>query len=87
MLEFLAYLNVGIVINVAIFVSTLVFSQKIKDFFNRVPSHIRAGLQTVEANLVSQVRDYESDLIAKLSPVAKPLVGLGILPPDPPKAG
>lgn len=86
-MQFLAYLNIGIAVNLAIFVLTLVFAQRIKDFFNRVPSHMRAGLKTVETNLLNQVKDYETDLIAKISPVLKPVSSIfPLVPPAPPPA-
>lgn len=77
-----AYVNVGIVINAAVFIFTLIFSQKIKDFFNGVPSHLRTGLKTVEGNLLTQVKDYEADLIAKINPSTAKKADAG--PPVPP---
>ena len=64
----LAYVNINIATNVAVFVATLLFSQKIKDFFTGVPSSIRAGLNQAEANLRADVETYTNELVAKVAP-------------------
>lgn len=68
---FLSYFSVGAVVNVVIFVATLIFSDKIKDFFKGVPAHTRATLKEVEQGLVSKVTDYEHKVVADLLPPAK----------------
>lgn len=68
MKEFLAYLDMGIMSNVATFVATMIFRQKILDWFNGIPSHLRTGLKTIEAGVLDQVKAYEADLVAKIIP-------------------
>jgi len=67
----LAYVDLTLAGYVAVFVVTLVFSQKIKDFFAGVPADMRAGLKNVEAGLLADVKQYQASLIAKIAP-AKP---------------
>lgn len=78
MSSMLAYVDFGIVINVAIFVATLVFSTKIKDFFAGVPSDLRTSLSSIETSVKADVKNYTSSLVAKIAPapaaVVKPLV-------------
>ena len=50
---------------------TLIFSDKIKDFFKGVPAHTRATLKQVEAGLVSKVTAYEQTIVSDLLPAAK----------------
>jgi len=69
----LAYVDLTLAGYVAVFVVTLVFSQKIKDFFAGVPADMRAGLKNVEAGLLADVKQYQASLIAKIAPV-KPVV-------------
>lgn len=83
MQSFLAYFDVGIVINVAIFVATLVFSQKIKDFFAGVPAHTRASLKTVEAAVLSKVKTFEADLVSTIIPAPAPVVKPPVAAPAP----
>lgn len=71
---FLSYVSVGAIVDVAIFVATLVFSDKIKDFFKGVPAHTRATLKQVEAGLVAKVTTYEQTVVSDLMPVKAPLV-------------
>lgn len=68
---FFSYVSVGMIANVAIFVATLVFADKIKDFFKGVPAHTRATLKQVEQGLVAKVTEYEQDLVGKLLPPTK----------------
>lgn len=71
---FLSYFNVTLVSCAATFVATMVFRQRIVDWFTGVPSHLRSGLKTIEANVLDQVKAYESDLVAKIVPsAAKPV--------------
>lgn len=78
MSEFLDYFNLGLVVNAVVFVVTLVFSQRIKDFFAGVPAHTRASLKQIEAGVVAKVVAFEGDLVSKIipppAPVAKPPV-------------
>lgn len=73
MSTFLAYFDVGIALNVAIFVATLIFSDKIKDFFKGVPAHTRATLKQVEAGLVAKVTEYEQGVVSALLPAKAPV--------------
>jgi hypothetical protein len=75
-----AYVNLTLVACAATFVATLVFSQKIKDWFSGVPSELRTGLKGIEAKILADVKTYQADLIAK---VAHPAV---VTTPEPPKA-
>lgn len=65
----LAYVDLTVAGYVAVFVATLVFSQKIKDFFAGIPAHSRANFNAVEAKVLAQVKAYEADLIGKIVPV------------------
>lgn len=80
----LAYVDLTLVGYVAVFVATLVFSQKIKDFFNGVPSELRTGLKAVEAKVLTDVKSYQSDLIQKLAP--KPVTAPAPTPAPAPAA-
>ena len=66
----LAYVDLTLAGYVAVFVATLVFSQKIKDFFTGVPADMRTGLKSVETSLLADVKTYQASLIQKLAPVA-----------------
>jgi hypothetical protein len=68
MFSFLTTFEIGLCVNFAVFVSTLVFSQKIKDWFHGVPSDLRKGLVQVEGSITSQVKSYQADLVAKIVP-------------------
>lgn len=68
MSSFIAYVDWTIIGYVAVFVTTLVFSQKIKDFFTGVPADLRTGLKSVEASLLADVKSYQASLIQKLAP-------------------
>lgn len=73
MLNFLTATELGLAINFLVFVFTLIFSQKIKDFLSGVPRDLRTGLKGVEQNILADVKDYQADLIAKITPpVIKP---------------
>jgi hypothetical protein len=82
MSSLLAYFDIGIAINIAIFVATLVFAQKIKDWFKGVPTHLRTGLSAIEAGVLAQVKNYEQDLVNKIVPPPAPVAK----PPAPPAA-
>jgi hypothetical protein len=68
MSSLLAYVDLTLAGYVAVFVATLVFSQKIKDFFAGVPTHTRANLKAVEAGVLAKVKAYEAELIGKIVP-------------------
>jgi hypothetical protein len=79
-MSFLAYFDMGLVVNVAVFLFTMIFRQKILDWFNGVPAHMRSALNTVETGVMSQVTAFEIDLMARIVPaVGKPMVA-----PSPP---
>lgn len=82
MATFFAYFDVGIVINVAIFVATLVFSQKIKDFFAGVPNGFRSAMTGVEAKAKADIQAAIADVFSKITPAPAPVVK----PPAPPAA-
>lgn len=65
---FLSYLNTTLVSCAATFVATMIFRQKIIDWFTGVPSHLRAGLKQIEAGVLDQVKGFEADLVAKIIP-------------------
>jgi hypothetical protein len=71
---FLSYLNTTLISCAATFVATMIFRQKIVDWFTGVPSHLRSGLKQIEAGLLDKVKAYEASLVAQ------------IVPPDPAKA-
>lgn len=71
---FLSYLNTTLVSCAATFVATMIFRQKIVDWFTGVPSHLRTGLKQIEAGLLDKVKAYEASLVNQ------------IVPPDPAKA-
>ena len=64
----LAYVDLTIVGYVAVFVATLVFSQKIKDFLSGVPADMRSGFSSLEASVKADVKSYQAAVIAKLTP-------------------
>lgn len=68
---FFSYVSVGAIVNVGIFATTLIFSDKIKDFFKGVPAHTRATLKQVEAGLTAKVTAYEQTIVGDLIPAAK----------------
>jgi hypothetical protein len=87
----LAYVDLTLAGYVAVFVATLVFSQKIKDFFAGVPADMRTGLKSVETSLLADVKTYQASLIQKLAPVPTPVVAAAPTPvvaaaPTPPAA-
>lgn len=61
--------------------TTLVFSTKIKDWFSGVPADLRAGLTAVETKVKADVKAYQADLIAKVTPASK--VVAPVAPPAP----
>lgn len=64
----LAYLSTTTAACVATFVATMIFRQKILDWFTGVPSHLRTGLKQIEAGLLDKVKAYEADLVAQIVP-------------------
>lgn len=70
MQTFLAYFDIGVVVNVVIFVATLVFSQKIKDFVAGVPADLRSNLSALETSVKADVKSYQASLIAKIAPAS-----------------
>jgi hypothetical protein len=83
MSSLLAYVDLTLAGYVAVFVATLVFSQKIKDFFAGVPAHTRANLKAVEAGVLAKVKAYEAELIGKIVPAP---VTVAVNPPPAPAA-
>jgi hypothetical protein len=83
MANLFAYIDVSIVINVGIFVATMVFSQKIKDFFSGVPSDLRSSLSSIETSVKADVKNYTSGLVAKIAPAPAPVVKAPVAPPAP----
>jgi len=75
---FLDYFNVTLVAVAATFVVTLIFGQKIKDFFAGVPADLRADLTSIETSVKADVSSYQKTLVAKIAPapavVVKPAV-------------
>lgn len=55
-MSFLAYLNGYVVCVIVTFVTTLVFSQKIKDWIKGIPSSVRAELQKVESGAMTNLQ-------------------------------
>lgn len=83
MSTFLAYFDLTIAGYIAIFVATLVFSQKIKDFLAGVPADLRKSLQSVEASVKADVKTYQAAAIAKLLPKPAPVAAVVIAPVAP----
>lgn len=79
----LTYIDLTLVGYIAVFVATLVFSQKIKDFFAGVPSDMRTGLKSVEAGLLADVKQYQASLIHKLAPMPPPATPAPAAAPTP----
>lgn len=86
----LAYVDLTLAGYVATFAATLVFSQKIKDFFAGVPAELRTGLSALEASVKADVKSYQSSLIAKIAPAAAkpvaPVAPAAPIAPAPPAA-
>lgn len=74
MSSIIAYVDLTLVGYVAVFVATLVFSQKIKDFLAGVPADMRANLQALETSVKADVQSYQASLIAKIAPAKPPMV-------------
>ena len=72
--NFLTDFEIGLVVNFAVFVATLVFGQKIKDFFNGIPSDMRKGLTAIEGAAVAQVKTAQAQVVASLTPAPAPVV-------------
>lgn len=83
-MSFLTDFELGLVINFAVFVATLVFSTKIKDWFTGVPSSLRADLTKVETGIKSDVAKYQADLVAKIVPTPAPVAKPPVAPAPPP---
>lgn len=79
-MSFLTDFELGLVINFAVFVATLVFAQKIKDWFNGVPADLRSGLKSVEASIQADVKNYQASLVAKVSPAPAPVLKPAVAP-------
>lgn len=77
----LAYLNTTLVACGVVFVATLLFSQKIKDFFAGVPSDVRTGLKKIEDAVLGHLRTTTENIVSQVQSTlpAKP-------PAEPPKA-
>lgn len=72
--------ELSILSNLAVFVLTLVFAQKIKDFFTGVPADLRSGLSAIEANVKADVKKYQAEVIAKVTPAPAPVVKAPVAP-------
>lgn len=80
-MSFLTSFELGIIVNSLVFVFTLLFSQKIKDFLAGVPADLRRGLKGVEAKVIADVKDYQTTVIAKIAPpVLKPIIPEIVIP-------
>lgn len=87
----LAYLNTTLVACVVVFVVTLVFAQKIKDWFRGVPSDVRAGLNEIEASVLGHLTATTKNIVAQVqnqlpAPVPGPVVQVLPSPPAAPAA-
>lgn len=67
----LSYVSAPVLSSAVTFVATMVFRQKILDWFTGVPSHLRTGLKQIEAGLLDKVKAYEADLVAQIVPPVK----------------
>lgn len=78
----------SIVTHVAVFVLTLVFAQKIKDFVTGVPADLRASLSSIETSVKADVKNYQASLVSKIAPapVAVPKAPVAPAVPVPPAA-
>jgi hypothetical protein len=72
MSSLLSYVDLTLAGYVAVSVATLVFSQKIKDWFSGVPSDLRTGLKSVESGILADVKNYQASLVHKLAPMPPP---------------
>lgn len=80
---FLAYFNTTLGLCLATFIATMIFRQKIVDWFTGVPSHLRTGLKQIEAGLLDKVKAYEADLVHQIVPSA-PVKAPAPVPTDKP---
>lgn len=67
---FLSYVNTTLASCAITFVVTMIFRQKIVDWFTGVPTHLRTGLKQIEAGLLDKVKAYEADLVNQIVPPA-----------------
>jgi len=74
MLDILPTFWLGLAVNVAIFVATLIFSTKIKDWFRGIPSDLRKGLNSIETAAITQVRTAQTQVVSSLTPPPAPVV-------------
>lgn len=74
MLPTLSDFEFALVVNFAVFVATLVFSQKIKDFFTGVPADLRASLASIETSVKADVKNYQASIVSKISPAPAPVL-------------
>ncbi len=76
MSQVLAFFDVTVVSNVVVFVLTMIFRQKILDFFTGVPAEVRAALKAVEAAAIGNVKVAQAAVLSQLKtalpPVATP---------------
>jgi hypothetical protein len=73
MSTFLAYVDFTLVGYAAVFVATLVFSQKIKDWFKGIPADMRTTLNNVEALAVGNARVARNSVLSQLETALPPL--------------
>jgi hypothetical protein len=59
---------------VATFVLTLLFSTKIKDFFNGIPADLRADLSSIESATLAKVKAAQKDVVASVTPPPAPVI-------------
>ena len=72
MSSILAYVDLTLAGYVAVFVATLVFSQKIKDYFTGVPSELRTGISSLETKAKADLKAAAASVIAKYTPAPAP---------------
>ena len=89
-----AYINTTLVACAVCFAVGVIFSQKIKDWFNGVPSEVRAGLNQIEATVLGHLTTTAQNAVKSVqaalpaSPPANPAPQTAVAPPAPeaPKA-
>lgn len=59
---------------VAAFVAGVLLSQKVKDWFSGVPSHVRADLSALESTALGRIKAAQSSVLADLKIKVAPAV-------------
>ena len=91
MAKFFTDFELFLIVGVAAFVAGVLFSTKIKDWFQGIPSDLRAAFNQVETSTVAEVKVAQTAVVAKLpgvkvkvaAPVVVPVAPVVVVPVAP----